>query len=297
MELDLRPVDTSAIINTRNRIRLFSSIAFYALILYITINTYLVGVHASWMHLIHFVVQPIVLVASIADGANITSVVTLLLISTMVVDTTVALLNVVTIYRCLGEVSTTCFERVYEKTIWLIVAFIFMLADFVTLTQINLLHKQLVLKDVHENAEKERILSMQIPPTWNSIILFNRKIKTTVTFTILFDIIFLFIIVAKQSPVYWIATGHIFIDVTILFMDMQSDNITFLHAIKITFVIIAMFDAISVLLQIQIGTKTIVETLAVLITMLYIIVDIMQLYFISNVILAVGKRNKFKQKI
>jgi len=297
MELDLRPVDTPSIINTRNRIRLFSSIAFFALLLYISINTYLVGVHASWMHLIHFVVQPIVLVASIADGANITSVVALLLISTTVVDTTVALLNIVTIYRCLGEVSTTCFERVYEKTIWLAVAFIFMLADFVTLTQINLLHKQLVLKDVHEIAEKERILNMQIPPTWNSIIVFNRKIKITVTSTILFDIVFLFIIIAKQSPIYWIATGHIFIDVAILFMDMQSDNIVFLHAIKITFVIIAMFDAISILLQIQIGTRTIVETLAVLITMLYILIDIIQLYFISKVIQAIGKRNKFKQKL
>lgn len=296
--MDVRPVDTQSIISTRNRIRLSSAISILCVLVYISINKFFNGAHVSWLHSLHFIVQPVILAISVADGSSLSSVAAFVLFGMLIMDGMIITLNIITISRCYGEPSASCFERIYEKTIWACLALVFAITDIVSATQCNFLHKQLVQKDMHEEAEKERLKIDKEPPTWNSIPVFSKKIKTLATLMLLFDFIFFSITLAKTSetPLYWLAVGHAVLDPIIVFLEYDRDKL-FYSLLRIGFSVTALFDTITILLQMQSGTETVGEMLAFLINITYFVVNFMQLYFVSRVIDTLGKYDKYKQSI
>ena len=71
--MDLRPVDTEATVNTRNRIRLSSTIALLGVFIYISVQDSFTGAHISFVHLLHLIVQPVILVITILDQSGLPS--------------------------------------------------------------------------------------------------------------------------------------------------------------------------------------------------------------------------------
>ena len=295
--MDVRPVDTQSIVSTRNRIRLSSATAIVAVLVYLSINGLFNGTHVSWMHMIHVIVQPIALAISVADGSALSSTASIMLVAMLLVDSVIITLNVITVTRCFGEPSASCFERLYEKSIWACLAIVFAITDIISATQFNVLNQQLVKKDLHEQAEKERLRIEKEPPTWNSIQVFSKKVNTLATFMLLFDIVFFFIAVGKTSetPLYWLALGHAIVDPIIV--TIQNNEKLFYSILQIAFTVTALFDCITFLLQMQGGTETAIEMLAFIINITFVVVDLMQLYLVSRVADTISKYQKYKQTL
>jgi hypothetical protein len=296
--MDVRPVDTEAIVNTRNRIRLSSAASLLGVLLYFTIAPLFNGTHVSWLHIVHIVVQPIALGISIVDGSPLSSAILAVLVCMLCVDSLVLVLNFITISRCIGEPSASCFERIYEKSTWALLATLFIFTDIVTATQFSVLHSQLSDKDIHENAEKERLKVRRETPTWNSIVVFQRKSSSLNMLMLVLDVVYFLIVIAKTSetPLFWLAIGHSILDPLLMLIDTRMDKL-FYSIVRAAFIITGVFDCITVLLHLQGGVETAVDVLAVFITLTYIVVDFMQIYFLTGILGTMKLYETYKQSL
>lgn len=294
--MDLRPVDTEATVNTRNRIRLSSAIALLGVFIYIAVQDSFTGAHISFVHLLHLLVQPVILVITILDQSGLPSYASYALFAMLFVDGAVGSLSFISVSRCFNENTATCFERLYEKGTWFILAILFCLADLIGATQLLNLNAQLEEKDAHEKAAIEKQKVSNEPPTWNTIIVTKNKMKVINTFMIAFDIFYIVSVLQmiENTPLYWIGVWHVVIDPLLLYLDGGNGKIHFV-GVRYIYILLALCNFISLTLQLQNTSETVWTMLALMISVLYLVVDAVQIVFASIILSTLDKYDAYKR--
>ena len=134
-------------------------------ILYIGIQENFVTPHISYLHMFHLFVQPLVLFASLIDFSTLPGALSYVHLAMLLVDAFVAGISVISVSRCFQESTASCFERLYEKGVWTVLAGLLCILDVVISLQLRLLNSQLVEKDKHEQAELDRLKNTGEAPT------------------------------------------------------------------------------------------------------------------------------------
>ena len=296
--MDLRPVDTEATVNTRNRIRLSSTIALLGVFIYISVQDSFTGAHISFVHLLHLIVQPVILVITILDQSGLPSYASYALFAMLFVDGAIGSLSFISVSRCFNENTATCFERLYEKGTWFILAILFCLADLIGATQLLNLNAQLEEKDLHEKAAIEKQKVSNEPPTWNTVIVTKNKMKVINTFMIAFDIFYIISVLQmiENTPLYWISVWHVVVDPFLLYLDGGNGKAHFI-GVRYIYFLLAVCNFISLILQLQNTTETVWTMLSLMISVLYLVVDAVQIIFTTSIISTLEKYDKYKRSI
>ena len=292
---DLRPIDTENVINTRNRIRLSSVMIVFGALLYLSIRASLVQPQTSWIHLVHFVVQPLVVVVTIMDTTNYVYVLLVAGIAATSADSAVFVLNLIATNRCLGDPTASCFERLYENTIWLCLAAWFVFFDVIQATQMYELLNQLRQKDQIEKGNREMIKHEKKVPTWNSRKVFSRKIRTMNIFLITFDVA----IAAQVStvPLLAIVLLHIFVDPFVYFSIHDHTSKLMFDIIRVVYIVSSIANFVVMILLMQTTVVNISYMLGMIITTLFMTTDIVQIMYTSIVIDTLAQYENFKTKM
>ena len=135
-------VDTENIIHNRQRLRFLAIINLSLVFLYLGIREFFSQPHASWIHFLHFLVQPIVLIVSMLDNIYMTQYTLFLSVCIFLIDAFVCMLNAIAIGRCYGEPTAQCFDRIWESTVWIVLSIIFTVVDVLNGLQLFNLLKQ-----------------------------------------------------------------------------------------------------------------------------------------------------------
>jgi hypothetical protein len=112
------------------------------------------------------------------------------------------------------------------------------------------------------------------------------------------DVVYFLIVIAKTSetPLFWLAIGHSILDPLLMLIDTRMDKL-FYSIVRAAFIITGVFDCITVLLHLQGGVETAVDVLAVFITLTYIVVDFMQIYFLTGILGTMKLYETYKQSL
>ena len=150
----MRPVDTENIINNRQQIRLFSGLKFVLCFVYLSISPLFTQVQASWVHLYHLFVEPLAILVSVTENQLFMSAFMYLNMASTFADGLIGFLNLISISRCFGEPTASCFDRLYENSVWFLLAALFILLNLLCVMQFRNLSSQMLEKDL---TEEERV--------------------------------------------------------------------------------------------------------------------------------------------
>jgi hypothetical protein len=294
--MDLRPVDTESVINIRNRIRLSVVFSILAMLFYLSINSSLSGAHVSWVHMIHIIIQPILFASTVVDSSSVFNMMMYISIIAFVIDAGILGLNFISISRCFNEATASCFDRMYEKGILLIIAFIFCVTDLLTATQLMNLNTHMIEKDLHEEAEKEKLTTSREPPTWNSLLVNMAKVRSLNIFMLLFNVVVYgsTIGMVSEIPILWLNIGALAVDPICLLFDGGYDS-SYYIMIRILYFVVLMVHGVTMFI-VPVANST-MDQLRLIISIMFIIVDIIQIFFISEIISVLGKYNAYKREL
>jgi len=298
MVLDTRPYDTSNTINTRARIRLCSFLSLLLVFVYISIQEYFSGAHISYLHTLHIFVQPLVLLAAVLDFSAFPGTLSLVHLAMLLVDVFVTGMSVISINRCFAELSATCAERIYEKGVWILVGGSLSILDLIIILQLRILDAQLKEKDIHEAAEAERLKATGDVPTWNSILIFKNKIKVINIFMIPLDIAYVLSVwqMIDNVPLYYACIGHLIINPFLLFTDLGFQRVQY-ETFRVVYVLLLGLNILMMIVQLQTNINDISKMLALFISILYVVTDVNQIVYFSQIIETIQKYAAYKRSL
>ena len=298
MALDTRPYDTANIINTRSRIRLCSFISLLLVFLYISIQESFTGAHVSYLHSFHLFVQPVILLAAALDFSAFPGTLALVHIAMLLVDAFVTAMSAISISRCLTELSATCAERIYEKGVWILLAGALSVLDVIIILQLRILDGQLKEKDIHEKAEEDRLKATGDVPSWNSVLMFRNKVKVLNIFLIPLDITYLVCVwqMIENAPLYYLSIGHLLIDAFLLITDLGFKRVQY-DIFRVIYIVLFGCNILMMIVQIQMDVNEISKMLALFISILYIVTDLNQIIYFSQILETIQNYEEYKRKL
>lgn len=296
MKLDTRPYDTPNTINTRARIRLCCFLSLLLVFVYISIQESFTGAHISYLHTLHLFVQPLIFLAAALDFSAFPGTIALVHIAMLIVDVFVAAMSAISISRCFAELSATCAERIYEKGVWILIAGGLTVLDTIIILQLRLLDAQLEEKDVHEAAEAERLKVTGDVPTWNSILVFKNKIKVINIFMIPLDIAYVASVwqMTENAPLYYLSIGHLLINAFLLTTDMGFQKVQY-ETFRVVYILLLGCNILMMIVQIQMNINEISKMLALFISILYVVTDVNQIVYFSQILETIQKYTAYKR--
>lgn len=296
---DLRPIDTENVINTRNRIRLSAILNIFGTFVYLSINSYFTQAHASWIHMFHLIIQPFVLIISILDDSNLINIALFGTIACAALDLGVLVLNFISVNRCLSEPTAFCFDKLYENGTWLALACWFLLFDFISATQILNFKNQLVEKDATEKQNVEMYKINKEVPTWNSAIVYANKMRLNNLFLFLFDVVYNITIstIISDMPLLFMGLFHIFIDLYSYFTSQKSHESGTYEILRIIYVISFVCNIIVVMLLLQMNIDNVAIMLSTIITLMFVIYDMIQILYTTKIIDTLANYKKYKDNL
>jgi len=296
--MDVRPVDTDIIVSTRSRIRLLSCLSLLCVFIYLPLQQSFSGAHISYLHLLHVFIQPVVLLTSLLDLSGLPKSMAVVVGVMVLVDACVAILSFISVQRCFKESTATCFERVYEKGTWFALASILTAFDLFAALQLFSLHSQLRAKDVHEQAEVERIKTTNDLPSFNSIVVFRNKTRVINTFMIVIDVAYVLAMMnmVENTPLYFLSFGHILFDPFLLFFKGGYAKDHWL-LVRIIYFVLTGLNLLLIVIQLQVHIVTYWSMLALLISIVFLLTDTIQIVYITQIINAIDKQVAFKRRI
>ena len=294
--MDVRPYDTPNLINCRSRIRLCSFLSLLLVITYINIQESFSGAHISYLHMFHLFVQPVILLAAALDFSAFPLSLSIVHIGMLIVDAFVAAMSFISVSRCFAEVTATCAERIYEKGVWVLIAGSLTILDLIIILQLRLLDSQLVEKDVHEQAEIERLKVTGEKPSFNSVLIFKNKVKVINMFLIPLDITYVLCVwqMVENAPIYYLALGHLLINPFLLYIDLGFQKSQFVF-FRIAYIVLLVCNVLMMIIQIQMSINEISKMLALFISILYVVTDLNQIVNMSLVIDSINKYTEYKK--
>lgn len=296
---DLRPVDTEIVVYTRNRIRLQSVLIILGILLYLNISPSFNQPHASWVHLVHLILQPFIIFVSVADSSTLAFGAFIASVSTVLQDVGILILNVIAVERCLGESTASCSEIITEKGILLLLALWFCIFGFLISIQTMLLKNKLQEKDKKEFESIKEQREGGDSPTWNSIDVFCNKMKVICLFLLLFDFVNISLSTSyiSENPMFALSTAHLFIDPFVLFTVTKSktDSLTY-NVMRVIYLISLLMNLIISILLIQMEITDVGKMLLLMISITYVIFDLIQILYASKIVETVNNFKKYKSK-
>lgn len=262
-------MDTDNIIHNRQRLRFSAIINISLVFLFLGIRDLFTQPHASWIHFLHFFVQPIVLIVSMTDKTFIIQNALFASIFIFCVDGFILFLNLIAISRCYLEPTAQCFDRIWESSVWIVLAFIFTFVDFLICFQLYNLIKQVENKlanpiDLKINARKIEILHIFLIPQ---------------------DIIFAIITILRTRtlPIYWIGIAHIFIDPYVIWSGRVESREMYQFR-KIIYIILLVLNIVLFILNLEIPERDVLEWLSIFIVASYVCIDVVLYILVEEVL-------------
>lgn len=293
--MDFRPPDTPKIINTRNLIRVYALTNLFLVLLYNSIEPLFDGAHMSWLHQLHLILQPIAIFVSIADSSIFTDVCLLLSVSAVVFDSLILFLNGVAISRCIAEPTASCFNMISEKSIWALIALVHVLSDLMLCVRLFSLRRSLKKKDFTEkNALRDQDVANPLP-SLTTVKVYCAKLRIIHCFLLPIGVIYVFFMLGKAwSNLLWFgALLHVFVDIYGISVSRVHDlwSLGILGGLHIALASINLFVMIYRIPEIK---ETISEDLSFYISVLYVFVDLLMLYFIASTFILLQKYERLK---
>ena len=259
----MKSKDTENIIHNRQR-RSFESIINVSFVfIMLAVKNYFSQPHASWIHLIHFVFQPLIIIVSMVDKLYVIQCTLYASIFVLLVDLFIFMLNGVAISRCYNEPTAECFDRLWESSIWIILSLFFSFIDIVNSFQLaNLAHQVKQKKDFRINPYENMVIN-------------ERKMKVLHIYCIPQDIIFVFITIlrTKTLPIFWIGITHIFIDPYVIWYGKAESKEIFAFR-RILYILMFTINLILFILNLQLPTQDVFDWVSLFILGSYIFIDI-----------------------
>ena len=262
-------MDTENIIHNRQRLRFSSIINISLVFFFLGIKDLFTQPHASWIHLLHFVLQPFVLIVSMSEKAFIVKSTLFASIFIFLVDGFICLLNLIAVSRCYMEPTAQCFDRVWESSIWIVMGIVFTLVDFLICFQLYNLMRQV------QNTRPSPI-NLEINA---------RKIEILHIFLIPQDILFAIITVwrTRTLPIYWIGIAHIFIDPYVIWTG-RVESKTLYQFRRLIYIVLLILNIILFLLNIQLPERDTLEWLSIFIVSSYICIDVILYVLVEEIL-------------
>ena len=296
--MDTRPADTENAINVRSRIRLCSFLSLLCVFVYVTIQESFSGAHVSYLHLIHLFVQPVVLFVSLLEFSSFPQALAWTHLALLLSDAFVAVLSFISVSRCFSESTATCFERLYEKGTWFVLACVLCVLDLIISMQLSLLHVHMEEKDIHEKAEVERLKNTNEAPSWNTVTVCKNKSDVLCMFMLPLDVAYIVCMFSmlETLPIYYLSVGHIFLDPFFLWTDGGFD-VTYYKIMRGSYMTLFAFNTLLMIIQLQITIDNVSKMLALLISVLYIVTDLNHIVYTTQIVDTIKKYETFKRNI
>jgi hypothetical protein len=248
--------------------------------------------------LFHIFLQPLVLLASLLDWSVLPKTLAFVHFAMLAVDGFVAAMSIISVGRCFAEATATCFDRVYEKGVWTVLAGVLVILDAMICMQLYLLDSQLAEKDRHEKAEIERLKVTGEAPSWNSLNVMKRKIAVLNIFMFPIDVVYLFcmLYMSNDAPIFYLSIGHVFVDMFLLYIDLGRQQSQF-EVFRIVYFALFGMNVLLLIIQLQLDLNEVSKMLALFISVLFLITDINQIVYFSIASDNIQKYNKYKRSL
>ena len=136
-------------------------------------------------------------------------------------------------------------------------------------------------------------------PTWNSIDVFCNKMKVICLFLLLFDFVNISLSTSylSENPMFVLSTAHLFIDPFVLFTVTKSktDSLTY-NVMRVIYLISLLMNLIISILLIQMEITDVGKMLLLMISITYVIFDLIQILYASKIVETVNNFKKYKSK-
>lgn len=307
--LELRPLDTPNVINTRNRVRLSAVANIFGCFLYLSIHPYFTQPEASWVHLVHILFDPLIIFVSIVDKTLFAYLAFIASAFMTFLDSGILLLNIVSVNRCIREPTASCFDRLSESSTWLLIALWFILFDVFQVMQLYDFHTQMDLKDSIEKANADGIkIDNKNPRYGNWLSVYIRKMRVLSLFLFSFDVSYVIALTTDSTelPLFWFGFVHVFIDTVVYFyvgtISNESERSTSFALVPMQIVrvmyILSLVSNVAVLwVLLASSDNTFGEYLALVIGMMYCITDAVQILYSSVWISIAVEYRQFQSSI
>ena len=103
----------------QNKVRFVALVQLVGALIYTLLSQSITSVNISWLHMLHFIVEPLIFFATLLDGSFITAGALISALLCLTCDVIIVVLNVIAIQRCLFEVSAICLTRILEDSAWI----------------------------------------------------------------------------------------------------------------------------------------------------------------------------------
>lgn len=268
----MRPADTENIINNRQQIRLFTGLSFFLCSVYFAIEPLFTQVQASWVHLFHLILSPISFLVTITENEYMMYVFMYIYAFALFADVSIAALNFIAVSRCFGDPTASCFDRLYENSVWFLLALSFSALSMLTALQFRNLRAQMLEKDTYR-------------PTYDNLKIIGKKLETLHLFLIPSDIVYTVIVLSEttSTPIYWLGITHVFLD-PYVFLTGKSWSRQFYDFIRIVYIAVFFCDVIIFVLNSEIHQYNLAQSLAFIMLIVYICMDAIMLVLVTEVI-------------
>tara|TARA_B100000676_G_C18073483_1_gene846025 strand:+ start:1191 stop:1931 length:741 start_codon:yes stop_codon:yes gene_type:complete len=240
--------------------------------------------------------EPFIIFVSIADNSMLAYGGFLTSLSVFGSDIGVFVLNYISLQRCLSEPSASCTDRLYENGVWMFLAGWMTLFNVLTIIQTFLLKSQLEQKDKTEKENIEQQKDGGDPPTWNSIEVYTNKMKVSAIFLLLLDVVQVSLTVSfyGENPMFILSSSHLFIDAFVIITARKTKDPVSLNILRIILFASFLINTFIMVITVQMELDTVGKTLSLLITITYVVLDMVQILFASVVLTTIGNYKKFK---
>lgn len=269
----MKAVDTENIIHSRQRLRFLAIINISLVFVFLAIKDYFTQPHASWIHFLHFALQPVAILVSIMDHIIILQYTRFACMLVTAIDGVVCLLNIIAISRCTMQPTAQCFDRLIESFIWIVLSVIFTLVDILIIFQLsNLMHQIQQKKTNVTNAKSQIKINI-------------KKMEILHTFLIPQDIIFAFITIARTRtvPIYWLGISHIFIDPYVIWSGRSESKTLFLFR-RAVYIVLLSLNVILFILNLEFQDRDVWDWLSLFMIGTYVCIDIILYVLVEEVL-------------
>ncbi len=270
----MKAIDTENIIHNRHRVRIASVINISLVFITLAIKDYFTQPHASWVHLLHFLFQPMLLILSMLDDIYIIQCGLYGSLFVLVIDLFVFFLNSTAISRCFVEPTATCFDRLWESAIWIVLSLFFSFLDILNAFQLYNLIQQIKKKQ-----------NFRLNP-YDTMSVNERKMSVLHIYCLPQDIIFLIITVVRSStiPIFWIGAIHLFVDPYVIWYGKTDSKETFSFR-RIIYICLLAVNITLFILNLQIPDKGILEWISLFIVGSYVCIDVALMVLVEEVLI------------
>lgn len=287
---DTRPLDTNVIINLRNRIRLLSILSVFGVLVYLNLNNTFQQRHLSHSHLVHILVQPILLFTSIQDDSGVCYAAWLICMAPIALDTFVLLVSFTAVSRCFTSLTASCGDRLYEQGSWFLLASYLLILDTLNLMFVGILKSKLEKKDQDEIQRRELAKARREIVVSNRYKSFALKSMVINIFLFFMDVVYFFncLVLADETPVFMVGVLHLGLDVCGFFLNSKGKSSLFYGIMRFGYVLALFTYAIILILLLQLNSAwDVSKYLFFMMTFMYIVLDAIQIYFLGEAIASV----------